>query len=110
MHIPNQFAKQLKSLCLLAKNADTGFEKAAIFSATELFVKNFLERNAYNEWVNNRIQGIKFHINAALGYESANGYHPHSHANWALSEIDELLSYSRDYYNEVLVIHEGEEC
>ncbi len=105
MKIPNQFTKQLKNLCLLARDAESDYEKAAIFSATELFVTNFLDRNIYNEAVNNRIQGIKFHIHAALGYESANGYHLHSHANWALSEIDELLSYSCDYNDQVIVIH-----
>ncbi|MCL1126575.1 hypothetical protein [Shewanella surugensis] len=102
--ISNQFTKQLKALCLLAKEAGNGFEKAAIFSATELFVANFLDRNAYCEDVNHRIQGIKYHINAALGYESANGYHSSSHTDWALLEIDALLSLTIDTTDKIVLI------
>lgn len=107
MHIPNQFVKQLKSLCLLAKDAETGFEKAATYSAIELFVANFLDRNAYTTDINNLIQGIKYHINAALGYESANGYHSSSHVDWALAEIDELLVYAIENTDKIVLISDA---
>ena len=104
MHIPNQFAKQLKKLCLLAVEAESGFEKAAIFSATELFIANFLDRNAYSESIHHRVLGIKYHIHAALGYESANGYYSSSHTDWALTEIDELLESSIEYKDKIMLI------
>lgn len=91
MNNPHLFADKLIDLVQLAAQAETAFEKAAVFSAAELLTLKFLTNvDRFHADVLEVVTDLRWNISAALGYDIDNGFGKQKHIEWAVEEASNL--------------------
>lgn len=96
MNDPILSAEKLDELAMLAGRAATEFEKAAVFAAATVLCTEFREQGErFDGYVLEKVEGARWHIAAALGFDVTNGHDGHQHRVWARGEIDSLKSVLR---------------
>ena len=92
MNDPILVAKKLESLIDLARLADSEFEKAAVFAATESLVRKFQdEEDEFDSYALEKVSQIRWGVAAALGYDIDNGHPKDHHIVSAMSAASTLL-------------------
>ena len=93
MNDPILLANKLAELIQLAKEASTGFEKAAVYSATSCILKKFYDvEGKFDSYVLEKAAGTCSHINAVIGFDVDNGHDKSSHISWACGDLMTLKS------------------
>ena len=92
MNDPILVAEKLASLIDLARLADSEFEKAAVFAATETLFQKFQdEEDQFDAYALEKVSQIRWGIAAALGYDIDNGHPKDHHIVSALGAASTLL-------------------
>ena len=92
MNDPILVAKKLASLVDLARLADSEFEKATVFAATESLVRKFQdEEDQFDAYALEQVSKIRWGVAAALGYDIDNGHPKDHHIVSALGAASTLL-------------------
>lgn len=92
MNDPILVAKKLASLVDLARLADSEFEKATVFAATESLVRKFQdEEDQFDAYALEQVSKIRWCVAAALGYDIDNGHPKDHHIVSALGAASTLL-------------------
>ena len=86
MNDASLYANKFQELIELARNAETGFEKAAIFAATQALANEFTEDD-FDGYALEKVEGTRWHICASLGYDITNGHSPQQHLSWAFGSV-----------------------
>lgn len=93
MNDPILYANKFKELVDLTKTAETAFEKAAIFAATQSLASAFSEKqDEFDGYVLEKVEYARWHICACIGYDITNGHDEQLHRSWAIGAIDSLLN------------------
>ena len=91
MNDPVLAAQKLEGLARLAGEAETEFEKAAVFAAATVLCGQFRgPHEEFDGYILEKVEGARWHIAASLGFDVTNGHDAHQHRVWALGEIDTL--------------------
>lgn len=79
---------KLNDLVNAAEEAETEFEKAAVFAAASILL-NLVETEAIrvNEHFTENVQRARHGIGAALGYDITNGHTKEMHISWASTAV-----------------------
>ena len=92
MNNPILVAKKLESLIELARLAESEFEKAATFAATEALVRQFRdEEDQFDAYALEQVSKIRWGVAAALGYDIDNGHPKTQHIVSAMGAASTLL-------------------
>jgi hypothetical protein len=78
------------------KNAETIFERAAIFAAARALINDLNDEERLNGYAKEKLHDIRWHIGAALGFDETNGQTLEQHRVWALGYFNTLQSESED--------------
>ena len=91
MNDPMLLANRLKELAKLASQANTEFEKAAVYAATTSIQAEFdaVEEDFDGYTLEKVFQACR-HICAAVGYDTTNGHESDQHIVWAYGSISSL--------------------
>jgi hypothetical protein len=88
---PILYANKLEELVGLARKAETAFEKAAIFAATQALANTFFEeKERFDDYTLEKVEQARWHICASIGYDINNGHDEQQHRSWALGAINTL--------------------
>lgn len=91
MNDPILYAKKLEELVDLARKADTAFEKAAVFAATQSLANAFFaDEDQFKAYVLEKVEQARWHICASIGYDITNGHDEQQHRSWALGAVNTL--------------------
>jgi len=93
MNDPKLAAQKFQDLVDLAKDATTDFEKAAVFAAAQALASLFdadEEDSSYDPYVLEKVEGVRWHISASLGYDVTNGHSASQHLSWARGDANSL--------------------
>ncbi len=105
MNNPILYAKKFEELVELARKAETAFEKAAVFAATQSLAGAFFEEEEnFSGYVLEKVELARWHICAAIGYDITNGHDEQKHQSWALGAINTLQDVLSEN-NSVLAMH-----
>lgn len=91
MNDPALMVSKLDELIGLAREADTGFEKAAVFAAVRAVDSMFRSRDG--EFTANflgKLGQARWHIAAAVGYDITNGHDAEAHISWAMGAVSTM--------------------
>jgi hypothetical protein len=92
MNDPILMATKLSELVELAKNANTGYEKAAIYPAVICIENAFNdEANLFSPYIMEKVSKACHHINAIIGYDIVTGKNSSEHISWAKGEVSVLI-------------------
>ena len=95
MNDPRLLAGQLEALLQMAKDAESPYEKAAVYAATTAIDNAFHAcPEKFNGYVLEKVSNTCGYINAIVGYDIDNGHDASQHASWAYGELmtlEELL-------------------
>lgn len=93
MNSPKLLAKKLSELIKLASQANTGFEKAAVYSAARAIKSEFnADEEEFDGYTLEKVTKACWHICAAVGYDVSNSHDSSQHISWALGEVNTLQS------------------
>nr|WP_321239327.1 hypothetical protein [uncultured Tolumonas sp.] len=91
MNDPILCAKKLEDLIDLARQAESAFEKAAVFAATQSLADAFFaDEDQFNSYALEKVEQARLHICASIGYDITNGHDEQQHRAWALGAIHTL--------------------
>ncbi|MGL4249771.1 MAG: hypothetical protein ACRCR1_03795 [Aeromonas sp.] len=91
MNDPILLANRLKDLAKLASQANTEFEKAAVYSATKSIKAEFdAVEESFDSYTLEKVFQACWHICAAVGYDTTNGHESGLHISWAYGSISSL--------------------
>ncbi|MGS4906617.1 hypothetical protein ACVDHI_00420 [Aeromonas sp. 25-248] len=91
MNDPKILAVRLKELAKLASQADTGFEKAAVYAATKSIQAEFdAVEEEFDGYTLEKVSQACWHICAAIDYDTTNGHESDQHIVWAYGSISSL--------------------
>ena len=91
MNDPILYAKKFEELLGLSRQAETAFEKAAIFAATQSLANAFFEEEeSFDGYALEKVEQARWHICASIGYDTTNGHDAQQHRSWALGAINTL--------------------
>ncbi|HHQ4779546.1 hypothetical protein ACK34V_19235 [Aeromonas veronii] len=91
MNDPMLLANRLKELAKLAEQANTAFEKAAVYAATRSIQAEFdAAEEDFDSYTLEKVLYACTHICAAVGYDITNGHDSSQHIVWALGSISSL--------------------
>lgn len=82
----------LRELVDEIKNAETIFERAALFSAIRDLVEDLDSDEQLNGYAKEKALGVRWHAAAALGFDQNNGHTAEAHRVWAYGEMNTLES------------------
>lgn len=82
----------LRELVDNLKNAETIFERSALFAAVRSLVEDLDNDEQLNGYAKEKALGIRWHAAAALGFDVTNGHSSESHRVWAYGEMNTLES------------------
>lgn len=82
----------LRELVDELKNAETIFERAALFAAIRGLVEDLDSDEQLNGYAKEKALGVRWHAAAALGFDEANGHTAEAHRVWAYGEMNTLES------------------
>ena len=84
MNDPKLSAEKFESLIDLASKANNEFEKAAVFAAAQALAAMFNEvEDELDPYVLEKVEQVRWHIGAAIGYDITNGKDTSQHVSWA---------------------------
>lgn len=87
----NLAAKKLGELVGLAGEAESEFEKAAIFAAVTVIVTEFENKEEeLDSYLLENLERVRWHTSAALGYDIDNGHDKSQHLSWARGAVGTL--------------------
>ena len=93
MNDPTILIDKLEQLVSLAKDADTGYEKAAVYAAATSIAKEFMQdEDNFDSYTLEKIESARWSLCAAVGYDITNGHSRDQHVVWALGAISTLKS------------------
>ena len=93
MNDPQRMAVKLEQLAGLVREAETEFEKAAIFAATQAIATAFNEaEDQFDAYALEQVEKARWSICAAIGYDVTNNHDASSHVSWALGAASNLRS------------------
>ncbi len=96
MNDPMLTAKKFYDLAILAKDATTPFENAAIFAAAQALAAQFNEEEErFDSYALEQVEKARWSICAAVGYDITNGHDKSQHVAFALgaaSVLQDVLS------------------
>lgn len=82
---------ELSDLIELAREAESGFEKAAVFAAVDAIDQMFRrDDESFGGYTLEKVGKVRRHLAAALGYDVDNGYDSESHIVWAMGALSTL--------------------
>lgn len=91
MNDPLLYADKFEELVRLAADAETPFERAAIFAATLAIAREFDGReDEFGAYALEKVSQARGHICSAIGYDVTNGHSADQHRVWALGAIGTL--------------------
>lgn len=91
MNDPILYAKKFEELLELTRKAETAFEKAAVFAATQALASAFFEEEEkFSGYALEKVELARWHICASIGYDITNGHDEQQHRSWALGAINTL--------------------
>lgn len=91
MNDPLLLATKLSELVDLARAAETPFERAAVFAATESIASRFRSPDeSFSGYQLEKVGQARSHIAAAVGYDIDNGHDRDAHIGWAIGAINNL--------------------
>lgn len=82
----------LRELVDEIKNAETIFERAALFGAIRGLVEDLDSDEQLNGYAKEKALGVRWHAAAALGFDETNGHTAEAHRVWAYGEMNTLES------------------
>lgn len=74
----------------LAKVAETGFEKAAVFAAVSCLVSEFEQAHELEQLDSYGLEKVvhaAWHIKTIVGYDVSNGHSMDEHVSWAVNSL-----------------------
>ena len=86
MNDPLLYVEKLRELIELASCASNGFERAAVFSASQAISKEFDEED-FDGYALEKVENVRWHIAAAIGYDVTNGHSSVQHLSWASGAV-----------------------
>jgi hypothetical protein len=90
-------ATKLAELIELAREANTGFEKAAVFAAAKAIQTQFdEEEDSFDSYTLEKMSKSVGHILAIVGYDITNGHDKSQHISWAIGETNTLKKCLQD--------------
>lgn len=92
MNDPLLYVEKLRELIELASCAETGFEKAAVFSATQAIARDFDEKDL-DAYALEKVEYARWHIAASVGYDVKNGHSIDQHLSWASGAVSTLENF-----------------
>ena len=91
MNISLLLATKLEELVKLASEANTGFENAAVYAATNSILVEFKNKEPdFDAYVLEKVRNTCWHIKAAVGYDITNGHSKSEHISFAYGELSTL--------------------
>lgn len=81
----------LSELISELKNAETIFERSALFAAVRALVDD-LRNEDLNDYAKEKLAEIRWHSAAALDFDETNGHPSLQHRAWALGALSSLES------------------
>lgn len=90
-HIKSR-VEALRELVDEIKNAETIFERAALFGAIRALVEDLDSDERINGYAKEKALGVRWHAAAALGFDQTNGHTAEAHRVWAYGEMNTLES------------------
>lgn len=82
----------LRELVDEIKNAETIFERAALFAAIRGLVQDLDNDEHLNGYAKEKAMGLRWHAAAALGFDETNGHSAETHLGWAYGAMNTLES------------------
>ncbi len=73
-------------------NAETVFERAALFASIRGLADDLIRDDSLNDYAKEKADGIRYHAAAALGFDYAGGHDAEAHRVWVYGEMDTLES------------------
>lgn len=91
MNDPILYSSKFKELLDLACKAETAYEKAVVFAATQTLADAFFKlQENYDGYILEKVEQARWHICALIGYDITNGRNEHQIQSDALGAIDIL--------------------
>ncbi|MEM6250668.1 hypothetical protein [Shewanella vaxholmensis] len=94
MNDPMLLVERLGDLIHLAKDAETGFEKAAVYAAASCVATEFntayTEKQQFDSYVLEKVMESVWSINAIVGYDVTNAHPKEQHVSWAIGSLNAL--------------------
>lgn len=91
MNDPLLLAKKFDELIVLAREAESGFEKAAVYAAAEALSAAFASaEESFDSYALEKVEQARWHISAAVGYDVTNGHASSQHLSWAMGAVSTL--------------------
>lgn len=76
-----------------ARNATDDFERSAVFAATIILVRDMeAEFPEVSGYASEKLEQVRWHICAMIGYDVDNGHDVDMHHSWALGAMSSLRS------------------
>jgi len=99
MNNPMLLIERLEDLLQLAREAETGFEKAAVFAATKEIYRMFDERaDDFDSYALEKLHDVTWHINAIIGYDVTNNHSKDQHISWAIGYLSTFKSVIKERF------------
>jgi len=91
MNDPILYATKFAELIDLAREAESAFEKAVVFAATQSLANAFFsEEERFNGYMLEKVEMARWHICASIGYDVTNGHDQEHHLSGAYGAVDTL--------------------
>jgi len=75
----------------IARSASSDFDRAALFAATTILVRDLESELVEDDgYASEKLEQVRWHICAMLGYDINNGHDDGMHHAWAVTAIDSL--------------------
>jgi hypothetical protein len=93
MNDPILMAEKLEQLAYLARDAESEYEKAAVFAAAIAIASAFeADEESFSDYALENVERARRSISAAVGYDITNGHDRTQHVVFALGAAGNLKS------------------